>query len=101
MRADHTPLFSPCCTVVLCGSIQSLSCSDLCAIVGAPILLLTEGAYHGQICIGVLNAYLMQLGSDPCKIPNLSHLLWIYGAYFYMYLRDMLYNAAPESYSTI
>ena len=27
----------------------------------------------------MLGAHLMQEGSGPCKIPNLSHLLWSYG----------------------
>jgi len=28
--------------------------------------------------VGCLGAHLMQKGSDPCKIPNLSHFLWSY-----------------------
>ena len=32
---------------------------------------------------GVLGVHLVQEGSGPCKIPNLSHLLWSYGTYIY------------------
>ena len=39
-----------------------------------------------DMCVGyvysrVLGAHLVQEGSGPCKIPNLSHLLWSYGTY--------------------
>ena len=38
------------------------------------------------ICVGsmlsrVLGAHPVQEGSGPCKIPNLSHLLWSYGTH--------------------
>ena len=38
-----------------------------------------EGTYYGQVCIVVLGVHLVREGSGPCKIPNLSQLIWSYG----------------------
>ena len=76
----HSPLYPSYAVGVLCVC-GSMLCDIVLTITPLPQSM--EGTYHGLVCVVVLGAHLVQEGNGPCKIPDLSHLLWSYGPYMY------------------